>query len=208
MPTAAGRAERIELDRRSDALAETLLVPLDTDERARLVAAMGEVERLVTRARTSIAAADAFDPDVRRCFDRYAMELGRRFERGFDVTRSNRVDVADLQPPKGVVLLARIGEEAIGCGALMFLPDDVAELKRVWIAPRARGMGLGRRMLRALERHAREHGATVARLETNRNLSEAIAMYRAEGYREVPAFNDEPYAHHWFEKTLASHEPA
>ena len=159
VPTAAGRAERMELDRRSDALAETLLRPLDADERARLVAAMAEVERLVTRSRTTIGVAAANDPDVRHCFERYAAELNLRFDRGFDVGRSNRMDMADLTPPKGLVLLARMGADAIGCGALMFLPGGVAELKRIWIAPRARGIGLGRRMLHALEQHARENQA-------------------------------------------------
>ncbi|HYO94156.1 MAG TPA: GNAT family N-acetyltransferase, partial [Polyangiaceae bacterium] len=65
-----------------------------------------------------------------------------------------------------------------------------------------RGLGLGRRMLGELERYAAERGWTAVRLDTNRNLTEAIAMYRSAGYREVPAFNEEPYAHHWFAKQL------
>ena len=72
----------------------------------------------------------------------------------------------------------------------------------MWIAPAARGLGVGRRLLGELERYAREAGATVIRLETNRALSEAIVLYRRAGYVEVDAFNDEPYAHHWFEKHL------
>ena len=72
----------------------------------------------------------------------------------------------------------------------------------MWVAREARGLGLGRRLLRELERHAKEAGAQVVRLETNRTLTEAIQLYRNSGYREVPAFNDEPYAHHWFEKRL------
>jgi ribosomal protein S18 acetylase RimI-like enzyme len=77
-----------------------------------------------------------------------------------------------------------------------------AELKRMWVAPTARGLGLGRRLLTELERLAREHGVRVLRLETNRSLTEAIALYRSAGYREVAPFNDEPYAHHWFEKRV------
>jgi DNA-binding MarR family transcriptional regulator/GNAT superfamily N-acetyltransferase len=198
--TDTGRAERAELDRRSDSLAEAWLSPLDVDERARLVAAMGEVERLILRSQATIGSVPATDPDVRRCFGRYVAELQDRFPQGFDVQRSNHLDVAGLVPPNGLVLLARIGNDAVGCGAIMFLADDVAELKRVWVAPRVRGMGLGRRMLRELERHAASGGASTVRLETNHSLTEAIALYRAEGYAEVPAFNDEPYAHHWFEK--------
>jgi ribosomal protein S18 acetylase RimI-like enzyme len=73
----------------------------------------------------------------------------------------------------------------------------------MWVAPEARGTGLGRRLLDLLERHAAAAGAAAVRLETNGSLSEAIGLYRATGYREVDPFNDEPYAHHWFEKRLA-----
>ena len=72
----------------------------------------------------------------------------------------------------------------------------------MWVAPRVRGLGLGRRLLHELERHAARAGARSARLETNRSLTEAIELYRRSGYREVEAFNDEHYADHWFEKRL------
>ena len=65
-----------------------------------------------------------------------------------------------------------------------------------------RGLGLGRRLLTELEARAVSAGADIARLETNGTLTEAIAMYRGAGYREVPAFNDEPYAQHWFARQL------
>ena len=92
--------------------------------------------------------------------------------------------------------------EPVGCGALKFHPGAPAELRRMWVAPSARGLGLGRRLLAELEARAAGHGVTMLRLETNRTLAEAISLYRAAGYREVAAFNDEPYAHHWFEKSL------
>jgi GNAT superfamily N-acetyltransferase len=104
--------------------------------------------------------------------------------------------------PSGLLLIARLRREPVGCGALKLHGDAPAELKRMWVAPPARGLGLGRRLLRALEQHAGQAGATVLHLETNRHLTEAIALYRSAGYREVDAFNDEPYAHHWFEKRL------
>ena len=72
----------------------------------------------------------------------------------------------------------------------------------MWVAPTARGLGLGRRLLVELERAAADHGVRTLRLETNQNLTEAIALYRSAGYVEVERFNDEPYAHHWFEKRL------
>ncbi|HSI30299.1 MAG TPA: GNAT family N-acetyltransferase, partial [Miltoncostaeaceae bacterium] len=65
-----------------------------------------------------------------------------------------------------------------------------------------RGLGLGGRILRELEARAADAGAAVVRLETNASLTEAIALYRRSGYREVAAFNGEPYADHWFEKRL------
>jgi len=73
----------------------------------------------------------------------------------------------------------------------------------MWVATPARGLGVGSRLLEDLEEHARASGVRVLRLETNRALKEAIALYRARGYREVAPFNAEPYAHHWFEKRLA-----
>ena len=96
----------------------------------------------------------------------------------------------------------RLHGRPIGCGALKFHQRRPAELKRMWIAPAARGLGVGRRLLGELERTAGEAGVVVLRLETNRTLSEAIALYKGSGYVEVKAFNAEPYAHHWFEKTL------
>jgi ribosomal protein S18 acetylase RimI-like enzyme len=72
----------------------------------------------------------------------------------------------------------------------------------MWVAPAVRGLGLGRRLLTEIEARAAAHGARTIRLETNGALTEAIGLYRATGYREVDAFNDEPHAHHWFEKTL------
>ena len=72
----------------------------------------------------------------------------------------------------------------------------------MWVAPSARGLGVGRRLLSELEREAAHHGSDVVRLETNRSLTEAIALYRSSGYVEVDPFNDEPYAHHWFEKRI------
>ncbi|MGH2586829.1 MAG: GNAT family N-acetyltransferase, partial [Dehalococcoidia bacterium] len=100
------------------------------------------------------------------------------------------------------LLAASIRSEPIGCGALKFHKDQPTEIKRMWVAESARGLGVGRRLLAELEAHAVANGANVVRLETNKTLVEAISMYRSAGYVEVDAFNDEPYAHHWFEKQL------
>src|SRR5262245_42816438 len=138
------------------------------------------------------AVEDPTTADARWCLGQYFAELNTRFETGFDPSLSITADAHELTPPAGALLIARLRGEAIGCGALKFHGDAPAELKRMWVAPSARGIGLGRRLLHELEQHARESGATVVRLETNRSLVEAIAMYRRSGYVEVDAFNSEP----------------
>ena len=200
----AGRTERTLLDRRSDELAWSLLEPLDDQQRARLVEAMGVVERLLTAGLVSIRIDEPTSAAVRYCFDSYFAELDARFEAGFDSGRSISAEADELSEPRGLVLIARLRDEPVGCGALKLHGGDPAEIKRMWVAPTARGLGLGRRLLRELEEHARQRGAKGARLETNRVLTEAINLYRSAGYAEVAAFNDEPYADHWFEKRLDS----
>ena len=200
--TSAGRAERAELDRRADALASSFLKPLSPDQRARLVAAMAEVERLLRFSLVAIAVEDPTTPEARWCIGQYFAELNERFEAGFDPSHSISADAGELTPPAGLLLIARLRGRPVGCGALKFHQRAPAELKRMWVARHARGLGLGRRILAELERHARRHRARVVRLETNRTLKEAIRLYRSAGYREVPAFNEEPYADYWFEKRL------
>lgn len=151
------------------------------------------------------AAAVQQDPksrDARWCIQQYFSELNARFEAGFDPSHTISADPRELVPPAGVLLIARLRGRPIGCGVLKFHPRAPTELKGMWVAPEARGLGLGRRILVELERHARESGARVVRLETNRALKEAIQLYRSSGYREIAAFNDESYADHWFEKHL------
>jgi DNA-binding MarR family transcriptional regulator/GNAT superfamily N-acetyltransferase len=200
--TEAGLAERAELDRRSDALALQILEPLNERQRESLVAAMTEVGRLVKASMVRIAIEDPAACDARVCFEQYFAELNERFKTGFNPARSIPADAKELTLPAGILLIARLGDRPVGCGALKFHGDEPTELKRMWVAPAARGLGLGRRLLSELERFAREAGASVIRLETNQVLSEALALYRCSGYVEVDAFNDEPYAHHWFEKRL------
>jgi ribosomal protein S18 acetylase RimI-like enzyme len=151
-----------------------------------------------------IGVVDPRRPEAQYCVQSYFTELGRRFDAGFDHTRSISADNAELTSPAGLLLMATLHTEPVGCGGLKLHGDEPAEIKRMWVSPEARGLGLGRRLLTELEREAIAHGAPAVRLETNRNLTEAIALYRGAGYREVPAFNTEPYAHHWFEKSLLS----
>jgi len=200
--TRAGRSERDLLGRRSDDLARSLLEPLADPDRARLIAAMAEVERLLTAGLVEVTTVDPAHPDARACLDAYVAELGLLFEEGFDPARSISADEQELRPPAGLFLVARLRGDAVGCGALKFHGSEPAELKRMWVAGSARGLGLGRRLLVELERHAAANGVRTLRLETNRSLTAAISLYRSAGFVEVDAFSDEPYAHHWFEKRL------
>jgi DNA-binding MarR family transcriptional regulator/GNAT superfamily N-acetyltransferase len=200
--TRKGRVEREVLDQRSDELAASILEPLSEQQRARLITAMGEVERLLIASTVQVGIVDPRQPDARFCVQAYFDELAERFDGGFDHARTISAGVDELTPPAGLLLVATLHSQAVGCGALKFHGDEPAEVKRMWVSRDVRGLGLGRRLLTELEKHASARGVGVLRLETNRNLVEAIALYRAAGYREVPAFNSEPYAHHWFEKDL------
>ena len=200
--TRAGRDERAALDRVADDRALSILGPLDERQRTRLVRAMEEVERLLLASSITIEPEDPTTDDARWCIEQYFAELEQRFDGGFDPARSIPADPAELTPPSGLQLVARRREQPLGCGALKLHGDEPAELKRMWVSPEARGLGLGRRLLRELEQRAADAGARAVRLETNGSLTEAIALYRASGYDEVAPFNDEPYAHHWFEKHL------
>jgi ribosomal protein S18 acetylase RimI-like enzyme len=200
--TARGRRERGAYDRLSDRLAASILDPLDEAQRTRLTEAMAVVERLLLASAVTIAPEDPATPEARWCLESYFADLGARFSGGFDPALSIPAEDADLRLPGGLLLVARLREEPVGCGALKRGRGGIWEVKRMWVAPEARGLGLGRRILRELERHAARLRARALRLETNGTLAEAIALYRSAGYEEVAAFNDEPYAHHWFEKRI------
>jgi len=200
--TAVGRRERAALDARSDELAGSLLSPLSAHQRERLVAAMREVELLLTSASVEITAVDPEHPDARYCLAEYVAELNRRSERGFDPSVGATALPHEVRPPAGQFFVAYLHGEAIGCGAVKHHAGAPTEIKRMWIAPPARGLGLGRRLLEKLETCALANGARVAHIETSAVLTEALALYLSTGWIEVPAFNDEPFADHWFEKVL------
>ena len=200
--TAAGRREVREMNQRSDEAARALLHSLTAGQRARLVAAMAEVYRLLHVAGLRIERVDPASPEARWCVGQYFEELDRRFESGFDPAASLAAEDADLTPPRGAFLVASVDGEPIGCGAVKSIAPAIGSLKRMWVASAVRGLGIGRRMLEALEGQARELGLTTLRLETNQTLEEAIHLYRSAGFRQVAPFNADPYAHHWFEKRL------
>jgi len=200
--TPEGHAERATYETLSDDLAMAFLKPLDPAQRDRLVRAMAEVERLLRLGDVEVRLAVPDSAAARWCLEQYFAELAVRFDAGFDPARSNSARAEEMTPPAGFFFVAWLDGGPAGCGALKLGESGTGEIKRMWTAPSARGLGIARKVLRTLEAKAHDVGLTAVRLETNRVLTEAQTLYRQEGYQEVAPFNAEPYAHHWFEKRL------
>jgi DNA-binding MarR family transcriptional regulator/GNAT superfamily N-acetyltransferase len=200
--TKRGLAERRELDKRSNAVAHRMLEPLGSPQRETFLSSLAEIERLLQASMVRFEVEDPRTATSRWCLSHYFAELNERFDLGFDPARSLYADTRVFVRPSGAFVIARVRGRPVGCGAVKLKGKQPAEFKRMWIAKESRGLGLGKRLLDVLENQARMAGAAAVRLETNRTLTEAISMYRRSGYVEIEPFNDEPYAHHWFEKKL------
>lgn len=201
--TKTGLRERAELDRRSDLFASAMIAPLNDAQRATLLEAMSTVERLLQASFVRFAMEDPASAEARWCVEQYFAEIRLRFEGGFNRDIVLPAEPAEMRPPNGAFFVASLHGRPVGCGGVKLHGRAPAELKRMWVSPTARGLGIGRRLLAELEACAQRAGAGVIRLETNRALQEAIRLYRQSGYVEVPPFNDEPHAHYWFEKPIA-----
>jgi DNA-binding MarR family transcriptional regulator/GNAT superfamily N-acetyltransferase len=198
----AGAAELRRINTASDKLAQSMLKPLSHSQAQRLLVAMVEVEQLLRASSVEIAPADPAGPEAQRCLEYYFAELNNRFRGGFDPGKGATTPIEEFVSSRGCFLLATLFGEPIGCGALRTLELGVGEIKRMWIAPHARGLGLGRRLLAELEHAALKRRLCTIRLDTNGVLGEAHQLYRSSGYHEIARFNDNPYAQLWFEKTL------
>lgn len=164
---------------------------------------MAEVDRLLRASSIEFTPADPRSVDAERCLQQYYAELAARFPGGFELHDDDAPAASELAPPAGCMLIARLFGDPIGCGALRTLTPGVGELKRMWVSPQVRGLGVGRRLLAELEQAAATRKLRILRLDTNGSLAEALRLYRASGYREIRRYNDNPYAQHWFEKTLS-----
>jgi DNA-binding MarR family transcriptional regulator/N-acetylglutamate synthase-like GNAT family acetyltransferase len=204
--TRAGQLEFRAYEKLSDDQAGTLLARHPHPEA--LLAAMDLVACTFQRHRTVVEEADPRSEPARACLQAYYDELARRFASGFDVARSRDPDASDMIPPRGVFLLAWTDGLPVGCVGLKGSGSDRAEVKRLWVAPAARGLGLARRLMAAVEEAARELSVRVLRLDTNSVLSEAIELYRKSGWAEIPRFNDDPYPDIFFEKRLQARRAA
>ncbi|HVY10725.1 MAG TPA: GNAT family N-acetyltransferase [Mycobacteriales bacterium] len=149
-----------------------------------------------------IERGDVRTAESREMVATYLAEINRAF--GHDPDHAPPVPDEDFDPPTGMFLIVRDERDvAVGCGSIRLLDADTAEIKRMWINPSMRGRGAGWALLQALEAAAVDLGATVGVLDTNATLTSALALYRANGWQEVPAYNDNEQATHWFRKELA-----
>src|SRR5215472_451021 len=201
--TDAGRNERAVLDQRSNELAASILAPLTARQRHRLTEGMAEVARLLLASQVQMMITDPGAPAARHCLRSYFDELAHRFDGGFDPRQSISATDDEMRLPAGLLLVAMLHGNPVGCGALKLHMDTrTAEIKRMWTAPEVRGLGLGRRILDQLAEEAQARGMSTLRLETNHSLTEARRLYETSGFVEVQAFNNETYAHHWFQRNL------
>lgn len=139
-------------------------------------------------------------PEAQLCLAAYYGELSRRF--GLTFTPDPDADPGAMAPPRGLFLIAARADAPLGCVGFRDDAPGIGEVKRLWVAPEARGMGLARRLMGRVETEARVMGLRLLRLDTSRHLPEAITLYRNTGWTEIARYNDNPHAHHWFEKAL------
>lgn len=200
--TDKGRAEFTAYEALSDDRAAQALARHPHPEA--LLAAMDLVASALGRDRITFEEVDPRAEAARYCLSEYYAELGRRFATGFDVSLSRDPEAGDMIAPRGAFLLAMSDGLPIGCVGLKGQGGAVAEIKRLWIAPSARGLGLSKRLMAQIETRARALGIATLRLDTNSALPEAVALYRGTGWTEIARFNDDPYPDHFFEKRIAS----
>lgn len=199
--TAAGQAEQGAYDRLNELLAAGMLDRLSHDTAA-LLLALDRIAHALNRDRITFTVADPEGQQARDCLQAYFDLLLTRIP---GVTQAHvplpDPDASSYRAPDGAFLLAWSEGLAVGCVSLKRVDDHKGEVKRLWIEPAARGLGLARRMMLAVEDTARDLGMTCLQLDTNENLPEAIALYRATGWTGVAPFTGFP-ATHWFEKPL------
>jgi pimeloyl-ACP methyl ester carboxylesterase/GNAT superfamily N-acetyltransferase len=114
-----------------------------------------------------------------------------------------RLTSEDVEPPRGRWLVAYRKRRPVGCAALKRLDDDTAEIKRVYVAPEARGTGVARALLARLEAIARMIGYITVRMDTGARQPASVALFGSAGYEQIADYNGNPVAAYWFEKRLA-----
>jgi DNA-binding MarR family transcriptional regulator/GNAT superfamily N-acetyltransferase len=198
--TRSGRQEFSAYEAISNSRAEVILARHHKPEA--LLAAMDMVASAFGCSRIRIEEADPRDDEARYCLGEYYSELSRRFKGGFEVSLSRDPDATDMMAPRGVFFVAMSDGLPLGCVGLKGTGGELAEIKRLWVAPSARGLGVGRRLMDSAENAARSLSVKVLRLDTNSALPEAGRLYRSTGWTEIERFNDDPYPDLFFEKRV------
>jgi DNA-binding MarR family transcriptional regulator/GNAT superfamily N-acetyltransferase len=198
--TRKGRRRWMELEHRSQASAQVLLDPLTPRQRERLTSALAQAELLMRAATVTFEQVDPASPPARAAIARYFSEIHERF--GFESAGLDAMDAESLSPPLGTFVLAMSDGLPVACGGAQTVGEGTGEIKRMWVDDAWRGAGLGSRLLRELEHRLAAMGHDQVVLDTNAALTEALAMYERAGYRAIERYNDNPWATHFFEKSL------
>lgn len=200
--TRAGTQEAALLDRLSEDAASDLLEDLDPADRDEVDRAARTVTRALTRRHLTIDIVDPESRDAQWCVQQFFAEIDALFDSGYDPSKAIVVGSDDLTMPQGAFLVARLHGQPVGCGGVKLPQGEPAFLKRMWVAPSARGLGVAGLVLDRLEAFAIEAGSPAVTLDTNSKLAAAARLYTSRGYREVPDFNGEPHADRWYRKEL------
>jgi DNA-binding MarR family transcriptional regulator/GNAT superfamily N-acetyltransferase len=198
--TRTGRQEFNAYEAISDSQAEVILARHSKPEV--LLAAMDMIASAFARSRIDIREMDPRGDEARYCLGEYYSELSRRFKGGFEVSLSRDPDATDMMSPRGAFFVAMSDGLPLGCVGLKGTGGKLAEIKRLWVAPAARGLGVGRRLMDSAENAARNISVKILRLDTNSALPEARQLYRSSSWTEIERFNDDPYPDLFFEKHL------
>lgn len=168
----------------------------------RLLDAMDVVTVALSRENITFEEVDYTSDIATACLASYAAELSERLNTSFDLEITGAPDLTQMRHPNGTFVVAKLDDMPLGCVAVKGHGGAWAEIKRMWIAPAARGLGLARRMMSAAEDAARDLSITTLRLDTNSVLVEAVGLYRSMGWTEIDRYNDDPYPDLFFEKKL------
>jgi DNA-binding MarR family transcriptional regulator len=201
--TPAGAAEFAKYEELSNRSAQDVLTRYSQNDA--LLSAMDLVATVLGRDQIEITIEDPNDPRIQSCVQAYYDEISEIFGTRFDPVLGGDPEAEAMTPPRGVFLLAMSDGLPIGCCALKGQGGTLGEVKRMWVSPAARGLGLSKRLMQEIEAQARNLGISTLQLDTNGKLTAARRLYESSGWREIDRYNDNPYAEHFYEKHL---EPA
>jgi DNA-binding MarR family transcriptional regulator/GNAT superfamily N-acetyltransferase len=168
----------------------------------RLLDAMDIVTIALSRKDIVFEEVDYASDLATHCLTAFAAELSQRLNLVFDLKKSGDPELSQMKHPHGTFVVARLGNMPVGCVGIKGNGGTLAEVKRMWIAPAARGVGLARRLMTTAEQAAKSLGITTLRLDTNSTLFETVGLYRAMSWVEIDRFNNDPYPDLFFEKHL------